>query len=42
MAAALWGKVYYNNDSFAGELRQASKSQGSSSLKLVARIDVPV
>lgn len=22
MAAALWGKVYYNNDSFAGELRQ--------------------
>jgi serine/threonine-protein kinase HipA len=22
MAAALWGRVYYNNDSFAGELRQ--------------------
>jgi serine/threonine-protein kinase HipA len=22
MAASLWGKVYYNNDSFAGELRQ--------------------
>jgi serine/threonine-protein kinase HipA len=22
MAAALWGKVYYNNDSFVGELRQ--------------------
>src|SRR3974377_784751 len=22
MAAALWGKVYYNNDLYAGELRQ--------------------
>ena len=22
MAAALWGKVYYNSDLFAGELRQ--------------------